>query len=268
MNLRTFLAAWSIAGVIACSSGKEEEGSGGAGGSSAGRGGGSSGSTTGGSGGTGGASGGSTGGSETGGTGNTGTGGTGGTGGSGGNAATGGSSGGSAGGGGSSSGSGGSAGSGGRAGSSNAGGNGGGVCCNAIPTCGIGEREIPTAQQCALLPLCKEVTLCCTTIYCDELTPGSGGSSGTGGSAGSGNGSACNAELEPDREYVGESREECMVVRFSCPENTTMFANDCGCGCEQDESCPDFVDCMPGGNPNPGCTAEERARCPYTDIAF
>jgi hypothetical protein len=189
---------------------------------------------------------------------------TGGTGGSGGSALTGGAGGAS----------GGTAGTapGGRGGSGGSGVAGTGVCCNAFPTCGPDEREVPTAADCARLPMCHEVSLCCSTIYCSVLTPGSGGSGGAGGASGTGGAAgasgACNPEMEPDRNYVGESRAECMVVRFQCPEYTTMFSNDCGCGCEQDASCPDFVDCMPGSDPKPGCSEEERARCPYTDIAL
>jgi hypothetical protein len=152
---------------------------------------------------------------------------------------------------------------GGRAGAGGSGVAGAGVCCNAIPTCGPGEREVSNATDCSLIPMCHEVSLCCTTIHCAVLTPGSGGSGGAGGGSG-----ACEPESEPDRDYVGESPAACMVIRFECPEHTEMFANDCGCGCEQDASCPDFVDCMPGSEPKPGCSQEERERCPYTVIAF
>jgi hypothetical protein len=212
--------------------------------------------------------GGATGGSSTGGSGGT-SGGSGATGGSGGNAGsamTGGSGGTSGGSGGTSGGSGGA--SGGKAGAGGSGIGGTAVCCNAIPTCGFAEREVQSAEACRLIPTCREVSLCCTTIYCEALRPGSGGSSGAAGSGGAaGSEGACDPEAEPDRDYVGKSREACSVIRFACPENTVSFQNDCGCGCEQDESCPDFVDCMPGSDPKPGCSAEERELCPYTVIA-
>jgi hypothetical protein len=158
---------------------------------------------------------------------------------------------------------------GGRAGTGGTGVAGSGVCCNAVPVCGPGEREVQTSADCAQIPMCHAVTLCCTTIYCSVLTPGGGGAAGTGGSGGEGGGPAdCDPETEHDRDYIGTSPAACSVIRYACPEHTTGFHNDCGCGCEQDASCPEFVDCMPGSDPKPGCSSEERARCPYTDVAF
>jgi hypothetical protein len=244
ISLRTLLAWGMLVGAVACAGRSDDRGEGSGGRSTAGRGGTTGGSSTGGGGGTSGGSGGTAGSGK------------GGAGGSSGSVMTGGS-GGTAGGA-----------SGGKAGTGGSGMGGTAVCCNAIPTCGIGEREVPSTQDCGLVPMCHEVSLCCTTIYCQVLTPGSGGSSGAAGTAGTGGGAgACNPEAEPDRDYVG-SPAGCMVIRFECPDNTVNFTNDCGCGCEQDESCPDFVDCMPGGDPNPGCSEEERARCPYTEIAL
>jgi hypothetical protein len=57
------------------------------------------------------------------------------------------------------------------------------------------------------------------------------------------------------------------VIDFICPQNTTMFQNSCGCGCEQGLGCPDWFDCMPG--PGPGCdTNQIKIDCPYSGIAF
>jgi hypothetical protein len=240
-----------LVGAVACSGSSDDNGGSG-GRSNAGRGGATGGSSAGGSGGSGG-----TGGVVAAGSGGNGgsaiTGGTGGTGG-----ATGGTGGGVTGGAGGT-----------TAGIAGSGVAGSGLCCNAFPTCGLGELEVPTQADCAQIPMCHAVTLCCSTIYCRVLTPGSGGSSGSGGSGGDGGAPAeCDPETEHDREYIGASPTACAVIFYGCPEHTTMFSNDCGCGCEQDASCPEFVDCMPGGDPNPGCSSEERARCPYTDIAF
>ena len=35
------------------------------------------------------------------------------------------------------------------------------------------------------------------------------------------------------REYAGLSPLECSLINFACPDNTTYFRNDCGCGCER-----------------------------------
>ncbi len=39
---------------------------------------------------------------------------------------------------------------------------------------------------------------------------------------------------DPTRSYVGESPEECAVIKFVCAEGSHYFADDCGCGCELD----------------------------------
>jgi hypothetical protein len=267
--LRASLSLGLLWSALACSGTSDD--SGGSGGSpNAGRGGSTGGSSAGGSGGSGGTSGGSggTAGASTGGS--AGSGGSAVTGGSGGasGGTTGGTGGGKAGAGGASGGSTGGTG-GGKAGAGSGGVAGSEACCLAFPTCGPGEREVQSEADCALIPMCHAVSLCCSTIYCAVLTPGSGGSSGAAGSGGKGGGSAeCDPESEHDRDYIGESPAECAVILYACPDHTTAFGNECGCGCEQEESCPEFVDCMPGGNPNPGCSTEERERCPYTDVAF
>ena len=35
------------------------------------------------------------------------------------------------------------------------------------------------------------------------------------------------------------------MIYFVCPENTSYFSNACGCGCEQSQSCPQWINCMP-----------------------
>jgi hypothetical protein len=262
------------------SSGRGGATSGGSGGDAAS--GGTSGSDTGGSSGT---SGSGTGGSETGGTSGSGTGGKGGSGTGGtdiggtGGRGTGGSDTGGTGGG--------------NTGGTESGGTGGQACCLAIPTCAEGEEEVDQSRCLGGAP-CREVSLCCSTVWClptsqcqaipvcddgDEEIEGECPASSSCYSRtvcgttitceeGKDSGGECNPEEEPDRNYVGDSPEECAVIDFACPEHTEYFGNDCGCGCEQAADCPDYVDCMPGPEPRPGCSTEERARCPYTVVAF
>jgi hypothetical protein len=79
----------------------------------------------------------------------------------------------------------------------------------------------------------------------------------------------CNPAAEiRQREYIGKSSAECAAIRFSCPDNTTPFANSCGCGCEQDPSCPDWFDCQPSPGVPPCDTAAIKLKCPYSGIAF
>ena len=79
---------------------------------------------------------------------------------------------------------------------------------------------------------------------------------------------ACDPESEWQRHYVGIGEDQCAVIRFACPENTEYFANACGCGCEQDPSCPRWFNCMPGPNVEPCNPAEIHRRCPYSEIAW
>ncbi len=76
----------------------------------------------------------------------------------------------------------------------------------------------------------------------------------------------CDPASEPNRKYVGSSPAQCMVIRYACEPNTTGFSNECGCGCEQPSDCPAFINCMPGPGV-PSC-APQRARCPFTPVAY
>jgi hypothetical protein len=70
------------------------------------------------------------------------------------------------------------------------------------------------------------------------------------------------------REYVGMSPEECAAIRYLCASNTTPFANACGCGCEEDASCPDWFNCEPSPGGTPCDTQALKAMCPYSGFAF
>lgn len=80
----------------------------------------------------------------------------------------------------------------------------------------------------------------------------------------------CDPEAEIHmRSYVSEDPEMCMLINFTCPENTTVFGNDCGCGCEQSPTCPEWFNCMPTTNEEEPCDEEAiRIKCPYSGIAY
>jgi hypothetical protein len=87
---------------------------------------------------------------------------------------------------------------------------------------------------------------------------------GIDGNTGLIDGAACNPEEEYQRRYVADSPAVCATIRYTCPDNTTGFQNDCGCGCEQRSSCPQYVNCMPGlGDTDPLCDMAS-VDCPYT----
>lgn len=75
---------------------------------------------------------------------------------------------------------------------------------------------------------------------------------------------ACDPENEPHRNYVGLDARTCMLVDYYCTDNTTMFGNECGCGCEQSSECPVTMDCTPMSGT---CNEPLAARCPYTQVA-
>lgn len=74
----------------------------------------------------------------------------------------------------------------------------------------------------------------------------------------------CDPAKEWWRSYVAKSPDECAVIDYVCQKNTTGFSNACGCGCEQDESCPQYIDCMP---PAPNCEADHE-KCPFSMLAM
>ena len=57
---------------------------------------------------------------------------------------------------------------------------------------------------------------------------------------------ACAPDKEWFRHYTTTSPETCALVDFICPTNTRHFGNQCGCGCEQADTCPEWISCEPG----------------------
>jgi hypothetical protein len=170
---------------------------------------------------------------------------------------------------------------------------GGQVCCLAAAVCGPGEKQIDGPDACPIGGDCYSNTVCCSTIWClresaqcnaypacddgDEevaVCPTNGacyertlcGSTLLCASAPDG-GATCNPSTEYNRDYVGLG-DQCQLIDFMCGDNTTPFFNECGCGCEQDSSCPEWVDCMPGPTPNPQCGQDFLTTCPYTQVAY
>ena len=67
----------------------------------------------------------------------------------------------------------------------------------------------------------------------------------------------CKPEAEWWRRYVARSQQECAVIDFDCSSYTTNFSNECGCGCEQEVRCAEYItDTIP----------EFRALCPFSIV--
>lgn len=165
---------------------------------------------------------------------------------------------------------------------------GGAECCLAFPSCDGFDKQIDSPADCPVGIDCYSSSICCSTIWCmpeqpacdgiavcledetevEECPPG--GTCTVRSHCDSVivcqlNEGVCDPEREHDRHYVAESTETCAVIDYACPEDTTGFSNECGCGCEQPAECPEFVNCEPrldpGYEPDPLCSSED---CPYT----
>jgi hypothetical protein len=128
------------------------------------------------------------------------------------------------------------------------------VCCMAMPVCDSGDSQIANAATCPSNGTCYSRAACCTQIWCSHA------------GAPPQDAAVCNPSVEYNRSYVGQSPSACSAIKYACPANTVGFSNSCGCGCEQDASCTQYVDCMPGpATPNPLCSS---SLCPYTLRAY
>jgi len=73
----------------------------------------------------------------------------------------------------------------------------------------------------------------------------------------------CNPAAEWWRHYVATDVNTCAVMKYSCQPKTQHFSNECGCGCEQDAACPEWINCMP-----PTDCSQLRSDCPYSPVAW
>lgn len=149
--------------------------------------------------------------------------------------------------------------------------------------------SFPAGDDCNTCTCSANGAVACTTQWCqpvdedtceyggqsyvvDEVFPASDGCNlcfcGAGGLVGcTKKACLCDPSSEWDRHYVGTSAEQCAVIKFTCPANTGYFQNECGCGCIQDEACPEWLNCMPPMPPGQTC-AELQAQCPYSGVAW
>ena len=118
--------------------------------------------------------------------------------------------------------------------------------CDAVPTCDSGDTQI--SGECPPEVQCYSRTLCGKTVNCR---------------------SSCGSQEEVNRRYVSRDINQCALVDFTCQAETHSFVDECGCGCEQDSSCPAWVDCQPRSDQkplDPLCT--DREKCPFSPRAL
>jgi len=124
------------------------------------------------------------------------------------------------------------------------------VSCSemACPTgCAYGGKVYQMGESFPALDGCNKCTCTDQGVSCTELM------------------CACDPDKEWWRQYVAKDPKQCAVIDYACPPNTKGFENACGCGCEQDASCPQWFDCMP---PSPCDPAAIKEKCPYSGIAY
>lgn len=63
--------------------------------------------------------------------------------------------------------------------------------------------------------------------------------------------------------FVSRDSAECGDIRFTCPKDTELFYEQCGCGCAQDPECPEVIDCRAGDS---GCDPQLVAHCPFSAV--
>lgn len=103
----------------------------------------------------------------------------------------------------------------------------------------VGEA-FPSLDGCNQCHCAAPSVVSCTTSYC-----------------------MCDPKSEWWRHYVATDLQTCAVIDFGCPDHTTGFENQCGCGCQQELSCPQWLDCTPPAN-----CAELVKKCPYSGVAL
>ncbi len=119
--------------------------------------------------------------------------------------------------------------------------------CTEEPSCDADQMELVLCSRgpCEVRSVCGEVIWCQTLPGADEN---------------------CQPSAQPHREYAAFA-DECTDLQIVCPEGSEPFSNDCGCGCEQPEECPESVNCMPrvDSTDTQLCGADA---CPFTQRTY
>jgi hypothetical protein len=160
-------------------------------------------------------------------------------------------------------------------------------CCLAVAICDEGDEMLSSSASCPQAHECYKRTVCCSTIWCarplatcnaapscdpgdikisGECPPGVGCyTRSLCGSTIHCIDTACDPGAEYNRKYATRNASSCALIDFGCEANTAPFVNDCGCGCEQDPACPEYIHCEPRLEPDtidPRCS--DRTVCPLS----
>lgn len=119
-----------------------------------------------------------------------------------------------------------------------------GEACTDTPSCDPGQLK---NLFCMGVGICETRSACGKSIVCETLHPG---------------GSECQPGVQKDRVFAALP-EKCGTIAIHCPRGSAPFSDECGCGCEQPEDCPDWVDCQPGAE-DPRQDLCDSVACPFT----
>lgn len=118
------------------------------------------------------------------------------------------------------------------------------VACFACTYAGIGRfagTTFPSTDGCNSCQCAADGSVACTDKAC-----------------------GCSADKPWNKQYAGSSPEQCALIDYECGASTKPFSDGCGCGCEQDASCAEWIDCSPGTT---SC-ASMKQKCPLSQIAY
>jgi hypothetical protein len=140
------------------------------------------------------------------------------------------------------------------------------VCCSTIwcrrdPTCTLqgapcqpGEAQIGNNTTCPKGGTCYQRAICGNVVTCFASSAQDAGASADAG---------CSGPPPRGVHYVSTSLQKCAVIDYACPAGTTGYGDSCGCGCQQNSNCPDYVNCQPGPGPTSALCADNSI-CPYS----
>jgi len=121
--------------------------------------------------------------------------------------------------------------------------------CTEKPTCDPEQMTLTSLPACLPGGICEMRSACGKRIMCETFKPG------------------IRCQPGVDKNYVYAAfAEDCPTFSIYCPQGSSPFTDECGCGCAQPEDCPDGVNCMPTtGSISHLCNTS--TQCPFTERA-
>jgi hypothetical protein len=120
--------------------------------------------------------------------------------------------------------------------------------CTEKPSCD--PEQVTLSVGCLRGGICETRSACGKSIVCETKHQGD---------------AACNPGLFRHRVFAARA-QSCSAISIYCPKGSILFSDECGCGCEQPETCPEGVNCQPSGEIHSElCDSTD---CPFTGRAY